>query len=39
MASDLSDSGQIEQDASGIIVLHREDAYDFDNLTVTPFRA
>ncbi|MGW2689615.1 replicative DNA helicase [Streptomyces sp. NPDC001414] len=26
--SDLRDSGQIEQDASGIILLHREDAYD-----------
>jgi replicative DNA helicase len=28
MVSDLRDSGQIEQDASGIILLHREDAYD-----------
>ncbi|MEJ8632051.1 replicative DNA helicase [Streptomyces sp. MS2.AVA.5] len=27
-ASDLRDSGQLEQDASGIILLHREDAYD-----------
>ncbi|MEV6682999.1 DnaB-like helicase C-terminal domain-containing protein [Streptomyces erythrochromogenes] len=26
--SDLRDSGQLEQDASGIILLHREDAYD-----------
>ncbi|MFJ9351768.1 replicative DNA helicase [Streptomyces sp. NPDC101237] len=26
--SDLRDSGQIEQDASAIILLHREDAYD-----------
>ncbi|MEV0749816.1 DnaB-like helicase C-terminal domain-containing protein [Streptomyces sp. NPDC050273] len=25
--SDLRDSGQLEQDASGIILLHREDAY------------
>ncbi|MEU5445806.1 MULTISPECIES: replicative DNA helicase [Streptomyces] len=28
MVSDLRDSGQIEQDASAIILLHREDAYD-----------
>ncbi|MEV5177133.1 DnaB-like helicase C-terminal domain-containing protein [Streptomyces flaveolus] len=28
MVSDLRDSGQIEQDASVIILLHREDAYD-----------
>lgn len=26
--SDLRDSGQLEQDASGIILLHREDAHD-----------
>ncbi|MFE9968257.1 DnaB-like helicase C-terminal domain-containing protein [Streptomyces sp. NPDC005133] len=26
--SDLRDSGQLEQDASGIILLHREDAYE-----------
>ncbi|MFG3384365.1 replicative DNA helicase [Streptomyces sp. NPDC047999] len=26
--SDLRDSGQLEQDASAIILLHREDAYD-----------
>ncbi|MER5988844.1 DnaB-like helicase C-terminal domain-containing protein [Streptomyces sp. NPDC001787] len=26
--SDLRDSGQLEQDASGIILLHREDHYD-----------
>ena len=28
MVSDLRDSGQIEQDASAIILLHREDAYE-----------
>jgi replicative DNA helicase len=28
IVSDLRDSGQIEQDASGIVLLHREDAYD-----------
>lgn len=28
VVSDLRDSGQLEQDASGIILLHREDAYD-----------
>ncbi|MFE9853471.1 replicative DNA helicase [Streptomyces sp. NPDC005576] len=27
-ASDLRDSGQLEQDASAIILLHREDAYE-----------
>jgi replicative DNA helicase len=26
--SDLRDSGQIEQDASAVILLHREDAYE-----------
>ncbi|GAA1540780.1 replicative DNA helicase [Streptomyces albidochromogenes] len=29
--SDLRDSGQLEQDASGIILLHREDAYTPDS--------
>jgi replicative DNA helicase len=28
LVSDLRDSGQIEQDASGIVLLHREDAYE-----------
>ncbi|MCX5055105.1 DnaB-like helicase C-terminal domain-containing protein [Streptomyces sp. NBC_00474] len=28
MVADLRDSGQIEQDASAIILLHREDAYE-----------
>lgn len=29
--SDLRDSGQLEQDASGIVLLHREDAYEPDS--------
>ncbi len=34
--TDLRDSGQIEQDADGILLLHREDYYHLDDANWTP---
>ena len=34
--ADLRDSGQIEQDADGILFLHREDYYHLDDATYSP---
>ena len=37
--SDLRDSGAIEQDADGVIMLHREDYYDADETPLKPWES